>query len=184
MADLVIRIKKKTDGAAALSCIRRDGSTTWQRQEGQLGRFFPLHDLTHYAVETVLGFQRAFYGLLAEGWDISDFGTTATRGKIPDEAGLAESVVGFFDLERMTGERTTVDEMNERLQTERADRGLPPTSFRLTQEHVDRVRTLRADLFARWKAVPPGEALELSFERAVGSAMSSEDTNATTPTYE
>jgi hypothetical protein len=104
MADLIIRIKKKTDGSAALSCIRRDGTTTWQRQEGQLGRFFPLHDLTHYAVETVLGFHQAFYGLLAAGWDISDFGTIASRGKIPDEAGLAESVVGFFDLERMTGE--------------------------------------------------------------------------------
>jgi hypothetical protein len=184
MADLVIRIKKKPDGAAALSCVRRDGSTTWQRQEGQLGRFFPLHDLTHYAVETVLGFRRAFYGLVAEGWDISDFGTTATRGKIPDEAGLAESVVGLFDLERMTGDRTSADEMNDRLRTIRADRKLPPVSFQLTQEHVDRIRALRADLFAQWKAVPPGDALELSFDRAAGSAMSSEDTNAATPTYE
>jgi hypothetical protein len=56
MADLIIRIKRKTDGSAALSCLRADGSTTWQRQEGQLGRFFPLHDLTHYAVETAMGF--------------------------------------------------------------------------------------------------------------------------------
>ena len=55
VAELVIHIKKKTDGSAALSCRRADGSVTWQRQNGQLGRFFPLHDLTHYAVETVLG---------------------------------------------------------------------------------------------------------------------------------
>jgi hypothetical protein len=170
MADLLIRIKKKTDGSAALSCIRRDGTTTWQRQEGQLGRFFPLHDLTHYAVETVLGFQRAFYGLLAEGWDISDFGTTESRGRIPDEAGLAEVVVGFFDLERMTGERETAEEMNSRLVSFRADRGLPPTAFRITEDQTARIRELRADLFARWTAVPPGEALELSFERAAESA--------------
>jgi len=170
MADLIIRIKKKTDGAAALSCIRADGSTTWQRQEGQLGRFFPLHDLTHYAVETVLGFQRAFYGLLAEGWDLSDFGTPETRGKIPDEAGLAESIVGFFDLERMTGERETAEEMNLRLQSTRADRGLSPTSFRITEEQVGLIRQRRAELFDRWKAVPPGEALELSFHRAAESA--------------
>jgi len=166
MGDLLIRIKKKTDGSAALSCTRRDGTTTWQRQEGQLGRFFPLHDLTHYAVETVLGFHRAFYGLVAEGWDLSDFGTPAFRGKIPDEAGLAEVVVGFFDLERMSGERGTADEMNERIRAVRADRGLPPTSFRVTEDQIARIRELRADLFARWKAVPPGEALELSFERA------------------
>jgi hypothetical protein len=170
MADLLIRIKKKTDGSAALSCVRPDGSTTWQRQEGQLGRFFPLHDLTHYAVETVLGFQRAFYGLLADGWDLSDFGTSGSRGKIPDEAGLAESVVGFFDLERMTGERATAEEMNARLQSFRADRGLPPTAFRVTDEQIARIRALRADLFARWNAVPPGEALELSFDRAAESA--------------
>ena len=61
MPDLLIRIKKKTDGSAALSCTRADGTTTWQRQDGQLGAFFPLHDLTHYAVETVLGLPRAFY---------------------------------------------------------------------------------------------------------------------------
>jgi hypothetical protein len=169
MADLTIRIKKKTDGSAALSCLRADGSTTWQRQEGQLGRFFPLHDLTHYAVETAMGFQRAFYGLVAEGWDLSDFGTVGSRGKIPDEAGLVESIVGLFDLERMTGERGTAEELNEQLRTVRADRGLS-TALRITDEQIARIRELRAELFDRWKAVPPGEALELSFLRAAESA--------------
>ena len=51
MASLTIRIKKNTDGSAALSCTRADGSVTWQRQVGAQGRFFPLHDLTHSAVE-------------------------------------------------------------------------------------------------------------------------------------
>jgi hypothetical protein len=170
MADLIIRIKKKTDGSAALSCLRPDGSTTWQRQEGQLGRFFPLHDLTHYAVENVMGFQRAFYGLVAEGWDLSDFGTVESRGKIPDEAGLAESVVGLFDLERMTGERGNAEQMNEQLRTVRADRGLS-TTLSITDEQIARIRELRAELFDRWKTVPPGEALELSFHRAAGSAV-------------
>jgi hypothetical protein len=170
MADLIIRIKKKTDGSAALSCLRPDGSTTWQRQEGQLGRFFPLHDLTHYAVESVMGFQRAFYGLVAEGWDLSDFGTVESRGKIPDEAGLAESVVGLFDLERMTGERGNAEQMNEQLRTVRADRGLS-TTLSITDEQIARIRELRAELFDRWKTVPPGEALELSFHRAAESAV-------------
>ena len=44
MPELVIRIKKKKDGDAALSCVRADGTITWQRQEGDRGRFFPLHD--------------------------------------------------------------------------------------------------------------------------------------------
>src|SRR5689334_5107407 len=97
MPDLVIRIKKKTDGSAALTCTRADGSVTWQRQDGQLGQFFPLHDLTHLAVEQTLGFARAFYGLLAEGWDMSDFGRPERRGMLPEEAFLAELIVGFFD---------------------------------------------------------------------------------------
>src|SRR5438309_3304320 len=79
MNDLLIRIKKKSDGSAALSCLRADGSVTWQRQTGQQGRFFPLHDLTHYAVETVLGYARGFYGLVAEGWDLTDFGNPWPR---------------------------------------------------------------------------------------------------------
>ena len=65
MTELLIRIKKKNDGSAALSCVRADGSVTWQRQDGQQGRFFPLHDLTHYAVETVLGQPRGFFGACA-----------------------------------------------------------------------------------------------------------------------
>ena len=80
MPDLLIRIKKKTDGSAALTCTRADGSVTWQRQDGQLGRFFPLHDLTHYAVEQTLGFPRAFYGLLAEGWAVAEI----SRAAVPD----------------------------------------------------------------------------------------------------
>jgi hypothetical protein len=27
-----------------------------------------LHDLTHYAVETALGYRRDFFGLITEGW--------------------------------------------------------------------------------------------------------------------
>ena len=103
MSDLLIRIKKKNDGSAALSCLRADGSVTWQRQNGLQGRFFPLHDLTHYAVETVLGHTRGFYGLVAEGWDLTDFGNPWRRGPLPPEALVSEFIVGFLDRERGAG---------------------------------------------------------------------------------
>ena len=103
MNDLLIRIKKKSDGSAALSCLRADGSVTWQRQNGQQARFFPLHDLTHYAVETVLGHTRGFYGLVAEGWDLTDFGSPWPRGPLPPEALVSEFIVGFLDRERGAG---------------------------------------------------------------------------------
>jgi hypothetical protein len=91
---IVVRIKKGTDGRTSLSCERSDGTTTWQRQEGGQARFFPRHDLTHYAVETVLGHRKGFYGLLAAGWDLSDFGSPWPRGELPKDANISVIIVG------------------------------------------------------------------------------------------
>jgi len=165
MPDLVVRIKKKTDGSAALSCVRADGSTTWQRQEGQLGRFFPLHDLTHLAVESVLGLRRAFFGLLAEGWDISDFGKPDRKIDMTTDAGVAEIIVGLFDLERRTGERPSADELNAQLVSYYADHRLRVPSLRLSESEVEQIRATRAELLSRWHALPAGEALVLPFDR-------------------
>ena len=169
MPDLIIRIKKKTDGSAALSCTRADGSVTWQRQDGQQGQFFPLHDLTHYAVEHVLDLPRAFYGLLAEGWNISDFGKEGSKGPLPADAMLAELIVGFFDLERATGEIGTADDFNAKVQAWYTTNGRPQPSFRLTDAQLAQIRETRADVFARWKALPSGEALEIPFQRSARS---------------
>jgi len=150
MSDLSIRIKKKTDGSAALSCTRSDGTVTWQQQNGLQGRFFPLHDLTHYAVETVLDL-RGFFSLVAEGWDFGDFVKPWPRGPLPAEAHVVEQVVGFFDTERASG------------------REWAATDLRLTSPYVfgdddlRRVRDARRDLFARWAALPAGDTLALHF---------------------
>jgi hypothetical protein len=165
MPDLTIRIKKKTDGSAALSCTRADGTVTWQRQDGQLGRFFPLHDLTHYCVETVLGFDRAFYGLLAEGWDISDFGKPENKAQVLGEAQLAEVIVGMFDLERATGERGDADDLATKITSYFDSRNLPRPGIVITQSQIEEVRALRSRLSERWRALPAGEAMEVEFNR-------------------
>ena len=113
MAELLIRIKKKKGGDAALSCVRADGSSTWQRQEGHLGHFFPLHDLTHYAVETVLGHRRGFYGLVADGWDLTDFGSPWPKGPMPADMDPSEAIVGMLDAERAQGIRLSVAELHD-----------------------------------------------------------------------
>jgi hypothetical protein len=165
MADLLIRIKKKSDGSAALTCERADGTVTWQRQDGQLGAFFPLHDLTHYAVERVLDLPRAFYGLLAEGWDLSDFGKPWVKGQLPEDAHVAELIVGFFDLERATGFLGTAEEFNDKLRAWFADNKRTIPEFRMSEEQLARIREERAAAFARWKGLSPGETLEIPFER-------------------
>src|SRR6059058_3092224 len=83
---MLIRFKRHPDGSASLTCVRGDGTSTWQRQQGQLGLVFPPHDLTHYAVETTLGYRHGFYGLIEDGWNIEDFAKPWPRGPIPDEA--------------------------------------------------------------------------------------------------
>src|SRR5207253_10658122 len=110
---IVIRIKKDKDGRTSLSCTRADGTTTWQRQEGGHARFFPRHDLTHYAVESVLGHRRGFYGLVAEGWDFTDFGAPWPRGPIPADADPSEMIVGFLDAGRLGGGQWTAATMSE-----------------------------------------------------------------------
>lgn len=163
MTDLTIRIKKNTDGTAALSCTRADGTVTWQRQQGGQGLFFPRHDLTHYAVETVLEYRSAFYGLIATGWNISDFGPPWPRGQMPAEAGMAELIVGFLDAERASQARWSAEDFNDKTaiyHREHEIRTPPPT---LTDDDLARIRQRRAELFTAWDAVSPGSAIELRF---------------------
>ena len=54
---MVIRLTKRRDGNTVLRCDRADGTSTWQRQDGKLASVFPFHDMTHYAVETEMGFR-------------------------------------------------------------------------------------------------------------------------------
>ena len=161
---LTIAIKKKSDGSAALSCRRPDGSVTWQRQDGPLGQFFPRHDLTHYAVETELGLARAFYGLVAEGWDLTDFARPGAAAKLTPEAGMAELLVGFLDAERASGSRWSADDFQDKVRIYFATRG-GETALALDEEALSRIRSTRRALFDRWDALPAGETLELNFPR-------------------
>ena len=52
-----------------MSITRSDGSLCW----AYLRENFEDHDLAHFAVETVLGFKDAFFGLIDLGYEIGDF---------------------------------------------------------------------------------------------------------------
>ncbi len=160
---LVIRLQKGADGSAALTCTRADGSVTWQRQTGAQARFFPRHDLTHYAVETELAHRRGFYGLVAEGWNVTDFGAPWPRGPIPPDAEPAELIVGFLDGERAGGVQWSAAELNDEIALNHETHGTFARAT-VTDDELARIRARMRELFARWDAVLPGEALELSFD--------------------
>ena len=166
MPDLTIRIKKYKDGSASLACVRSDGSTTWQRQEGSLGAVFPPHDLGHYAVEATLGYDRAFYGLIASGWNISDFAAPWPRGPIPVEAREVEVLVGALDVDRMAGQKRSTEEFNAQVRFSAArDAAKAFAPRELTDEELAAVRAKVSEVYALWAATEPGSTLELGFER-------------------
>src|SRR5688500_15931130 len=113
MPTLRVHLTKRSDDEVVLHCARADGSATAQRQQGRNGRFFALHDLTHYAVESVLRSERGFYGLVAGGWDIADTEGKGPRGPLPPETIAVEHMVGFLDAERASHASSTAAEWME-----------------------------------------------------------------------
>jgi hypothetical protein len=156
-----VQITKKADGFGVLRCVRSDGSVTWQKQTDRHATYFSLHDLTHFAVETTLGYRRGFFGLIAEGWDIEDTTGKGARGPLPPEAGEAEAMVGLFSAERASGVIWTTDEFNEF--------GAVTGARTLSADEIARVKKKRSELFQQWFAVAPGAAIELQFEAAAVS---------------
>jgi hypothetical protein len=155
---LSIQLKKGRDGPATLACVRPDGTRTW----GKLHPFFPAHDLTHYAVESVLGLDQAFFGLIASGWAIDDFAAAGAARRLPTPARWAEHVVGIFDRERARGRPMSAAAFREELTA--ALGGLSPPGFpELDDTTLQRVRILWRELHDRWQALAPGDTLTIPF---------------------
>jgi hypothetical protein len=166
---LRVQLTKRPDGGAVLRATRRDGSVTWQRQDGPRAMFFPFHDLTHFAVETTLGIAQGFYGLLAAGWDISDTEGKGAQGPLPPETIFAEHMVGLFDRERVGGAPPlTAAEFNDLVDQLLASKRIQRArSF--TDAELVAVRRRIDDLHRQWAELAPGGVLDLPFELSASS---------------
>jgi hypothetical protein len=159
MPTLRIELTRKPDGAIVFRCIRADGTATWQRREGHNALWFASHDLTHYTVETVLGLRRAFFGLIAEGWDVDDTGGKSARGPIPLEAGIAEHIVGLLDRDGMGGAALlTAMEVNAHLAP-----AMGVTSDQVTDAQLSDIRAKLESLKTRFAELAPGATLTLEW---------------------
>ncbi|MDP9178722.1 MAG: hypothetical protein M3O61_13650 [Gemmatimonadota bacterium] len=66
----------------------------------------------------------------------------------------------------MTGKRSVSSAVNEQMRfTLSRDKTASVPARQLTDDELERVREVRADVLARWSAVEPGETLELRFDR-------------------
>ncbi|HEX4641578.1 MAG TPA: hypothetical protein VH252_09335 [Chthoniobacterales bacterium] len=159
---VIIEFAKRKDGRTVLRCVRDNGSSTWQRNEDEHARFFPLHDLLHYAIESELGFTRGFFGLIAAGWDIVETTGKSIRGALPNEALEVEHLVSSFTAEWNSDSGWSAADFNDQAATFAKSRDLPePRS--LTDEELVRVRRRFNKIVTRWRDLPEGETLELPF---------------------
>ena len=164
---MLIRLKKTSDGVV-MTCLREGHAPEIQRTAHD--GFFALHDLLHYAVETTLGFDEAFLGLIASGWTFENF----TRRDdprfrpLPPQALAAEHIVNLFSLalrEALPQDQELVEllteEINRDLAAAMRDSGIAvPT---LAAGDVATITKTFDELSRRWAALPVGDALELDF---------------------
>ena len=151
---LTIELKKGKDGPSSMACIRTDGTRTWAR----LHPFFPTHDLTHCAVESVLGMTEAFFGLISSGWAIDDFAQPGTSRRLPVQALWAEHLVGLLE-HRIANEAKSLNIAWQSVLVASSS-SLPPP---LTDEALSRIVRIREQLGVVWQYLLLGETLRIAF---------------------
>lgn len=177
--EIVFTKPKDPSAKAVLTCVRTDGSRTWIKLPGA----FPVHDMVHYAVETEMKVGQGFFGLIAQGWDIEDFGVPEKRAKMPFEALWVEHVVGIIWREYVTRDVSPYpefcDAINATLEALRegigrnAKRSGPRADYsdvneseigrQVSEEQRSRIMERTGETVAKWARTPPGEVLTLNF---------------------
>ena len=169
----------KTRHGPVLVCTRDDGSVTGMKSERH-GGFFVRHDLMHYAVETVLGFRQAFWGLVAglDGrptWSIEAFNVPGATKGLPSEAVITEFIVGLIDQAAVFSDKPPVAaDVNRDLQQSMANSpGL--TTPTISQGQLDQIMQRFMDLYARFQSLPEGGHLDLEFPSTTGEPIEISD---------
>jgi hypothetical protein len=180
MPPLILRFKKKADADCVLTFIRADGSHASQ-PIGPHSGFGPVHDLSHYAVESILGLAQGFLGLCADGWGFGDFEVKGSTKRLPVDAIVAEVTAGALSSFEMMGATPSLEEFNwavaeaacgrkggnrmadavagQAIERWRAGVDLPA----VTAAQYDAMHRALHVLWERWIEVPVGGTLELTF---------------------
>jgi hypothetical protein len=163
MAPVTLELKKRTDGSAILTFVRADGSRT-SSPIGAAQGFGPVHDLSHYAVESVLGIARGFIGLCGEGWRVGDFDKNAAAS-IPPEAAVAEAVAGEISRMEITGQWSSLEDFNWTIAS---------SGFAMSAPRYDEIRRSLTRLRTEWNALAPGATMSLRFEPGLAAPLTTE----------
>ena len=158
---LRLKFKKKADAHAVFTAVREDGSSTSTTIGAHTG-FGPVHDLTHYVVETSLGLKNGFLGLLAAGRNVEDFNHDSKHW-LPEEAQIAEAIAGQLSQDSMTGRPLSVEDFNWTVRDVLSRSGVKLAAPELTAFELSALHAKLAELRRKWDSIAIGETLELQF---------------------
>jgi hypothetical protein len=124
--------------------------------------FLILHDLSHFAIETKLGYQSAFWGLIKSGIHPSVFENKEARDKIliSNEAWYAECLANLFVIELTQG---AFEDFNEVLHQSLKQMNKNIPELQLTANQINDIRDYYKQLVNQWKALEPDQSMELIF---------------------
>ena len=150
----------KSGSECLIAYTRADGSATWDKTHN----FFVDHDLTHLAVESIFGFNSAFFGLIEAGRTIQSFEEKSPNDhrhpQFPEQAYLTEIVVGHLDNLRRMPDPDEYPLKDEILRaTEEASLNLPSG---WEQKLAMCVKTAE-NLIAEWCELTTNQSLEKTF---------------------
>lgn len=155
---MLIRITRHSNKPHTIKYIRDNGTETWMPADD----FFVRHDLSHYALEKILGYRTAFNGMLNNGMGIKDFEDRTKRAQIlvTDEATYAENMANLFLGETVQGE---FPDFNAVQQETYAAMKTNYAAITLPVEKIKAIRSYLRELLQQWDSLPEGNSLELTF---------------------
>ena len=156
--EMLIRLTKNTNQPHILKYIRDNGTETWTYGDD----FFIQHDISHFALETILAYKTAFNGMVNSGMNLSDFENREKRAfiNITDEAWYAENMANLFLTEISQG---VFEDFNEVQQQTFQSFNLTYPVITLTDPIIQAIRSYLGLLLLQWKELLPNETLELTF---------------------
>ncbi len=153
-----IRITKNTGKPHILKYIRDNGTETWMYADD----FFVRHDLSHFALESVLEYKTAFNGMLNSGMDIKDFEDKQKRAElnVTAEAWYAENMANLFLMEIVQGDFADFNKVQQEAFVS-FNHQYPVIT--LPEDKIKETRNYLRQLLTQWKELPSGQTLELIF---------------------
>lgn len=149
---------------SVLTITRSDGTTTWSK----LHRGLETHDLAHFAVESILQFNNAFYGLINKGFSVADFELPreirpfkVRPENIHENALITEHIVNLLEVEFMNSgfNNNFLEDLSDILN--KNSLSFPKL---LNSESLKQIRNSYHNLANQWLSLNENETLTMSFK--------------------